>query len=178
MTEGKHPRGPVAHFTHKGHVIANVNEEFQKKSSLGQRVADRVAQVVGSWPFIIIQSAVIAAWMAVNSYLLYKGATQPGFFDAWDPYPFILLNLVLSFQAAYTGPVVMMSQNRQSEKDRLMAEHDYHINVKAEEEIAVIMEHLAYQDELLHEMKGQMDALVLAMAKNEPGFGAWTKDRV
>ena len=70
----------------------------------------------------------------------------------WDPYPFILLNLMLSFQAAYTGPIVMMSQNRQSAKDRLEARDDYECNLKAEEEIRVIMEHLARQDELLHEL--------------------------
>ncbi len=170
MTVRENVRGPVAGFSHKGHKIHNVNDEFQRKLSNGQRVADKVAEVVGSWPFIIFQSIAIVVWMGVNSYLLYKGATVPGFFDAWDPYPFILLNLVLSFQAAYTGPVVMMSQNRQAEKDRLAAEHDYRINVKAEEEIAVVMEHLAYQDELLHEMKDQLETLAAAMGKCETGY--------
>src|SRR5260370_1728008 len=77
--------------------------------------------------------------MAVNAYLMLMAATHPGYFKAWDPYPFILLNLVLSFQAAYTGPVVMMSQNRQSEKDRLLAQHDFELNMKAEDEIKVIL---------------------------------------
>src|SRR5258708_10471022 len=93
--------------------------------TVGQRVADRVATAVGSWPFIIIQSFLLIVWMAVNAYLMLMATTHPSFFKAWDPYPFILLNLVLSFQAAYTGPVVMMSQNRQSERDRLAAESDY-----------------------------------------------------
>ena len=83
-------------------------------------------------------------WMAANVYLALHIRDK-----AFDPYPFILLNLVLSFQAAYTGPVVMMSQNRQSQKDRLMAEHDFEINKKAEEEIKVIMNHLAYQNSIL-----------------------------
>lgn len=175
MTERKLSRGPVTRFTHKGHVIHNVNEEFQRKLSRGQRVADKVAEVVGSWPFIIFQSIIIVIWMGVNTYLLYKGATTPDYFTAWDPYPFILLNLVLSFQAAYTGPVVMMSQNRQNEKDRLAAEHDYNINVKAEEEIAVVMEHLAYQDQLLQEMKDQLETLTAALSKCETGYGPWNK---
>ncbi len=92
----------------------------------GQRIADRVAAIVGSWPFIAIQSAAIAAWMTGN---VIAGAS------AWDPYPFILLNLLLSFQAAYTAPVIMMSQNRQSEIDRHNAGNDYHVNLKAELEI-------------------------------------------
>lgn len=92
----------------------------------GQRIADLVAGVVGSWRFIVIQSALIAVWMAGN---VFAGAS------AWDPYPFILLNLLLSFQAAYTAPVIMMSQNRQAVVDRHNAANDYHVNLKAELEI-------------------------------------------
>ena len=97
--------------------------------SLGARVSDHVAATVGSWRFIIIQSVLLVVWMAVN---------VVGFIEAWDPYPFILLNLVLSFQAAYTAPIIMMSQNRQSEIDRLNAQHDYDINIKAELEIELL----------------------------------------
>lgn len=97
----------------------------------GQRVADRVAATVGSWRFILIQSALIAVWMGINLSLPQQ---------AWDPYPFILLNLVLSFQAAYTAPAIMMSQNRQAEVDRQQAGHDYEINVKAELEIELLHE--------------------------------------
>lgn len=92
----------------------------------GQRLADKVAATVGSWRFILLQSALIVSWIAWNS----QGPNQ-----AWDPYPFILLNLVLSFQAAYTAPAIMMSQNRLSEVDRLRSTNDYEINVKAELEI-------------------------------------------
>ena len=95
----------------------------------GQRLADTVATTVGSWRFILLQSALIVGWIAWN--------TQAGS-QAWDPYPFILLNLVLSFQAAYTAPAIMMSQNRQAEIDRQQASNDFEVNVKAELEIELL----------------------------------------
>ena len=97
--------------------------------SRGALIADWVAKTVGSWRFIIIQSGVLAVWIMLNLIAV---------IDHWDPYPFILLNLVLSFQAAYAAPIIMMSQNRQSEIDRRHAEHDYRINVKAELEIELL----------------------------------------
>jgi uncharacterized membrane protein len=127
--------------------------------SFGQRLADKVASRVGSWPFIVIQSILLVIWMALNAYLIVMASTHHGFLKAWDPYPYILLNLVLSFQAAYTGPVVMMSQNRQGEKDRLAAQNDYEINQKAEEEIEVIMKHLAHQDRLLLDAIKRLEGL-------------------
>lgn len=152
-------QGPAATYKHKGHIIKNVNHEFSEQISGGQRVADLVAKLVGSWPFIIYQSAIIIIWMGANAYLTYMAGTNPDFFASWDPYPFILLNLVLSFQAAYTGPVVMMSQNRQAEKDRLMADQDYQINKKAEEEIKVVMEHLVHQDALMQELLTRLEVM-------------------
>lgn len=140
-------------------MAKNINQEFEGQITTGQRIADLVAKVVGSWPFIIYQSIIIVIWLTVNSYLAYMFATKPDFIQAWDPYPFILLNLVLSFQAAYTGPVVMMSQNRQAEKDRLMAEHDYAINKQAEEEIKVLMDHLVHQDAILLDIMEQLEQL-------------------
>jgi uncharacterized membrane protein len=101
----------------------------RKPPSLGQRVADKVAATVGSWHFIIVQSIVLTIWIVLNVMAI---------IGHWDPYPFILLNLILSFQAAYTAPVIMMSQNRQYEIDRRHAEHDYHVNVKAELEIELL----------------------------------------
>jgi uncharacterized membrane protein len=95
-------------------------------TSLGQRVADAVAATVGSWRFIIIQTVLISFWITFNIY---------GWMNHWDPYPFILLNLFLSFQAAYTAPFIMMSQNRQSEIDRHKADKDYHVNLRAVLEI-------------------------------------------
>jgi uncharacterized membrane protein len=97
----------------------------------GQRLADQVASTIGSWRFIIFQSTAIFLWILGNAL---SGT------NAWDPYPFILLNLLLSFQAAYTAPAIMMSQNRQSELDRRHAQNDYEINVKAELEIELLHE--------------------------------------
>ena len=97
----------------------------------GQKIADAVAAVMGSWTFIIIQSGILFAWITAN---------QVGAMKGWDPYPFILLNLALSFQAAYAAPVIMMSQNRQQDIDRKAAENDYRINVKAELEIELLHE--------------------------------------
>ena len=95
----------------------------------GAALADWVAETVGSWRFIVLQSVVLAIWITLN---------VTAFVQRWDPYPFILLNLVLSFQAAYAAPIIMMSQNRQSEIDRRNAQHDYRINVKAELEIELL----------------------------------------
>ena len=154
----KHRLGPAAEYQHDHPPVRNVNDLYAEKMTSGQRVADRVAAVVGSWTFIIVQSIMLLLWMAVNVYLAVM-ISRPGFLTAWDPYPFILLNLVLSFQAAYTGPVVMMSQNRQNEKDRLQAQHDFDINRKAEKEIEVLMRHLAYQDEIILAMQERIEDL-------------------
>jgi len=140
----KSMHGPAAAYKHDHPPILNVNAVAHDNRSVGQRVADRIASVVGGWPFIIIQSVILVCWMASNVYLAMHYKEK-----AFDPYPFILLNLVLSFQAAYTGPIVMMSQNRQNEKDRLSAQSDYECNLKAEEEIRVIMDHLTHQDGIL-----------------------------
>lgn len=92
----------------------------------GQRVADSTARVLGSWPFIIGQTVAVVGWIALNAVAWLKH---------WDPFPFILLNLMFSVQAAYAGPVLMMSQNRQAERDRYQAQSDFETNVKAESEI-------------------------------------------
>ncbi|MGZ5924825.1 MAG: DUF1003 domain-containing protein [Rhizomicrobium sp.] len=103
----------------------------QIKLTLGQRIADIVASNMGSWRFIIIQSCILVVWIALNI---------TAYVERWDPYPFILLNLALSFQAAYAAPFIMMSQNRQQDVDRMAAEHDYQINIKAELEIELLHE--------------------------------------
>jgi uncharacterized membrane protein len=102
--------------------------------TFGARVADAVAAIMGSWNFIIIQSVVLAAWIILN---VAAWAKQ------WDPYPFILLNLALSFQAAYAAPFIMISQNRQAERDRHQAEQDYRTNVEAEQRIEDLQRRLA-----------------------------------
>ena len=119
------------------HKVVNVNDAHEEQLTLGSKVADKVASTVGSWPFIIIQSLFLALWLFFNSV---------AWFFHWDPMPFILLNLMLSFQAAYSAPFVMMSQNRQAEKDRIMAENDYTTNLKSEEEIRGMIAHLHAQD--------------------------------
>jgi uncharacterized membrane protein len=101
--------------------------------SLGDRVSDQVAAVMGSWRFIIIQSIILAFWVLLNVVAVVKH---------WDPYPFILLNLMLSFQAAYAAPIIMMSQNRQAAIDRIEAKHDYEVNQKAELEIELVQDKL------------------------------------
>ena len=106
------------------------NNKNNHNLSLGQRLADRIAVVAGSWPFIVGLLVLLFAWMAVNTYFVVIGA--------WDPYPFILLNLFLSTLAAFQAPVILMSQNRAAERDRAKAEKDYYINRKAEREIKII----------------------------------------
>lgn len=97
--------------------------------SAGDRIADLVAATMGSWHFIIVQSILLALWVFLNIV---------AFIRHWDPYPFILLNLMLSFQAAYAAPIIMMSQNRQATIDRQEAKHDYEVNAKAELEIELL----------------------------------------
>jgi uncharacterized membrane protein len=99
------------------------------KLTTGQRIADAVAATMGSWTFIIVQSVALMFWIALN---------VTAYVQQWDPYPFILLNLALSFQAAYAAPFIMMSQNRQQDIDRKSAESDYQINIKAELEIELL----------------------------------------
>jgi uncharacterized membrane protein len=156
-------KGPAAQYRHDHPPVRNINEVAAQSMTLGQRVADQVATAVGSWPFIIVQSLLLCVWMAINIYLAVMVRSHPGFLKSWDPYPFILLNLVLSFQAAYTGPVVMMSQNRQNEKDRLAAQNDYEVNKKAEEEIEVILKHLVHQDNLILEATSRIEELQKAL---------------
>jgi uncharacterized membrane protein len=105
----------------------NVNVEFERDVTFGERVADRVAEFGGSWRFIITFAVILAIWIGVNTAALIR--------EPFDPYPYILLNLVLSCLAAIQAPVIMMSQNRQEAKDRLRGEHDYRVNLKAELEV-------------------------------------------
>jgi CRP/FNR family transcriptional regulator, cyclic AMP receptor protein len=109
----------------------NVNEVMEERYTVGQRVADRVATFGGSWTFIFIFGGILLTWMAANTLMLSRvGNNATG--AQWDPYPYILLNLVLSTLAALQAPVIMMSQNRAAEKDRLAAEQDFKVNLKSE----------------------------------------------
>lgn len=140
----------------------NIEPEIEAKLTTGQKMADKIAEFGGSWTFIIIFFSFLTIWMAINVWLL---ATK-----AFDPYPFILLNLILSCLAAIQAPIIMMSQNRQEQKDRLRAEHDYKVNLKAELEIKLLsakMDHLlVYQSNKLLEIQEiQIDYLEDLMKK-------------
>jgi uncharacterized membrane protein len=112
-------------------VTRNINEEMEQRATLGARVADKVASFGGSWTFIFIYCSFLAAWIITNSYILIRyGSGEEG--AQFDPYPYILLNLMLSMTAALQAPIIMMSQNRAAEKDRLAAEQDFKVNLKSE----------------------------------------------
>ena len=146
----------VSKIARGGRVSRLVNQEFEAQMTFGQRVADKVAQFGGSWPFIVIFGVVLIGWMVVNSVVL---ARRP-----FDPYPYILLNLALSALAAIQAPVIMMSQNRQAAKDRLQAQQDYEINLMAEFEIRDLhdkLDALRYKQwhELWHMQQRQLELL-------------------
>jgi uncharacterized membrane protein len=107
-----------------------------EKSTSGDRLADHLAAFIGSWPFIVIQSVIFVIWVIFNTVWLF-GAYQ------FDPYPFILFNLFMSAEAAYASPLILMSQNRQTDRDREQAQHDYDTNVAAKEEIEAILRELS-----------------------------------
>lgn len=128
--------------------------------STGARVSDAVTALVGSWPFIIVQSVLLLIWMALNTVAWIRH---------WDPYPFILLNLVLSFQAAYTAPIIMMSQNRQSELDRIAAKNDYDVNLKAELEIELLHQKIDQMRESeVAKLTEMVDKLQTALLQTQP----------
>lgn len=110
------------------------HEKHEEGQDFGDKVADSVANGIGSWRFIIWQTIIVICWMIVNVI---------AFIKHWDPYPFILLNLIFSTQAAYAAPIIMMSQNRQNERDRIQAQHDYQINIDAKNEIEALQIHLS-----------------------------------
>lgn len=130
-------------------VAENINITFHESLTFGQRMADRVAAFGGSWSFILLFTGIMVAWMLLNSYVLIDD-------KAFDPYPYILLNLTLSSLAALQAPIIMMSQNRQAAKDRLDISADYQVNLKAELEIM-----------RLHEKIDDLTQLLLAQKSKE-----------
>ena len=125
----------VESVLHHKPVARDINHQYLEERTFGQRLADRIAAFGGSWPFILLFLGFLIAWMTLNTLLL----ARP---QAFDPYPYILLNLILSSLAALQAPVIMMSQNRQAAKDRLDAAHDYEVNLKAELEVIGLHEKL------------------------------------
>jgi len=130
--------------------IQCLNDLENNKISKGHVLAERTVQLIGSWKFLIIQSIILIVWTIVNIV---------AWFEHWDPYPFILLNLFLALQGAYTGPIIMMSQNRQAARDRLEAHNDYLINVKAEKEIRSLTKQLTAQSHDIQELKQMIASL-------------------
>jgi len=120
----------IQHLKDRQAISRNIQKEFTEKLTFGQRVADKVAAFGGSWPFIGIFALILVIWIGGNTVMLFTFHKKP-----FDPFPYILLNLFLSMLAAIQAPVIMMSQNRQSAHDRIDAQHDYEVNLKAELEI-------------------------------------------
>jgi uncharacterized membrane protein len=129
----------------------NVNDLVTERMTLGQRLAKAVANALGSWWFIGIQSVIISVWIGLNAVAWKR---------QWDPYPFVLLNLALACQSVYSGAIIIMSQNRQAAKDRLEAEEDYRVNLRAEMEIAAMQARL-------DQLAGEQWATLLAIQKQQ-----------
>jgi uncharacterized membrane protein len=124
----------IKSIANRVHISRNMQKVYEAQYSFGQRLADKVASFGGSWAFIILFSGILCTWIGLNSYILIHWN------KVFDPYPYILLNLMLSMIAAFQAPIIMMSQNRQAAKDRADAEHDYEVNLKAELEIMALHE--------------------------------------
>lgn len=127
-------------YLHDHPPVRDVIATFEERKTLGHRAADGVVHVMGSWHFVIIQSLILVGWVILN---------VTAWIQRWDPYPFILMNLFLSLQAAYAAPMILMSQNRTAERDRLMAANDYEINQTAEKELRIVLAHMEAQQEAL-----------------------------
>lgn len=125
----------------------NIQDEVEKENTIGENLADKVAAFGGSWTFILVFFSFIMVWICINIWFLTS--------KSFDPYPFILLNLILSCLAAIQAPIIMMSQNRQESKDRIRGEHDYKINLKAELEIKLLSEKIDHL--LVHQNKMMLE---------------------
>lgn len=150
------------------HIARNLTRTDDETPSLGQRAADAVASFGGSWTFVGLFALTMLVWVGINALLLiYRGAT-------FDPYPYILLNLFLSMLAAIQAPIILMSQNRQAEKDRATVEHDYEVNLKAELEIMLLHEKIdllreTQWKELLDIQQEQLRLLSEQVGRKSPG---------
>ena len=136
----------------------NVNVEMERRYTFGERVADRVASFGGSWTFIFLYGGALLIWIAVNTFVLaYYGHGENG--AQFDPYPYILLNLMLSMTAAMQAPIIMMSQNRAAEKDRLAAEQDFKVNLKSELMLEELIRKQRYRDAQMEQLNETLAAL-------------------
>ena len=145
----------------------NINVQMDEQATVGQRVADKVASFGGSWTFIFIYSSCLLAWMIANTFILYymKGDPQTG--KQFDPYPYILLNLMLSMTAAMQAPIIMMSQNRSAEKDRLAAEQDFKVNLKSELMLEELIRKQRERDAQIDELNAALRTLRTAIDSHQ-----------
>jgi uncharacterized membrane protein len=150
-------------------VTRNVNTELEKNLTVGQRIADKVAAFGGSWRFIILYSSILIVWMAINTFFLARYSGQNG--AQFDPYPYILLNLMLSMTAAMQAPVILMSQNRATQRDRFAAEQDFKVNLKSE----LMLDDLTRND---RERNAQLEELVGVMKGIQGRNAVENQDRV
>ena len=134
-------------------VTRNINVEMEEKATLGQRVADKVASFGGSWTFIMIYTSFLVVWMGMNSWVLVRARSD------FDPFPYILLNLMLSMTAALQAPIIMMSQNRAAYKDRLAAEQDFKVNLKSELLLEELMRRTKARDAQLQDILDGVNGL-------------------
>jgi uncharacterized membrane protein len=141
----------ILHIAKRRHVSRNVNQVLTDHQTFGERLADRVAELGGSWSFILVFTGMLVAWVVVNTAILGRAG-------GFDPYPYIFLNLILSMVAALQAPVILMSQNRQAARDRLAAGLDYEINLKAEVEI------MALHDKLDHIRMERLEGMLAAQS--------------
>src|SRR6185295_7038919 len=142
----------------------NINVEMEERSTIGQRVADRVASFGGSWTFIIIYVSFLVGWMGLNTFILvHYGHGENG--AQYDPYPYILLNLMLSMPAALQAPIIMMSQNRAAEKDRLAAEQDFKVNLKSELMLEELMRKQKMRDAQMDQLNRGLAAVETSLRK-------------
>src|ERR1700716_368109 len=128
--------------------VRDLNREVERKLTFADRVADDFARLVGSWIFIVVQGGIMVVWVGLNALNL---------IHPWDRYPFLFLNFILGLEVAIWVSVVLMSLNRFADRDRLRAQHEYELNVKAEEELKAPMNHLMHQDEILLQIVNRLD---------------------
>ncbi len=128
--------------------VRDLNREVDRRQTFAERVAGDFSRLVGSWIFVLVQLGIILLWVLLNALNL---------IHPWDRYPFLFLNFVLSLEAALWVSIVLMAMNRQADRERLRAQHDYELNVKAEEELKALMNHLMHQDEVLLQIVNRLD---------------------
>jgi len=128
--------------------VRDLNREVDRKLTFADRVADDFSRLIGSWVFVLAQAGIMVLWVGLNALNL---------IHPWDRYPFLFLNFILAVEAAVWVSVVLMALNRLADRDRLRAQHDYELNVKAEEELKALMNHLMHQDEVLLQIVNRLD---------------------